>query len=72
MSVVEALLGAGAAVSALNVHGRTPYDEAAQAGAQAVLDALAAAAGGTAPGDELDDVEEGEDVAADGTEEVLD
>jgi ankyrin repeat protein len=59
-AVVGVLLGAGASVSALNGASRTPYDEAAQAGAEEVLAALSAAGGGPPPGDELDDVEEGE------------
>ncbi len=58
-------------MSALNAHGRTPYDEAAQAGAQECLDLLAAAAGGAHPGDELDDLEEGDDVAEGGEEALL-
>ncbi len=60
-AVVALLLGAGAAVSALNAASRTPYDDAAQGGCPEVLEALAAAGGAPAPEDELDDVEEGED-----------
>jgi ankyrin repeat protein len=64
-AVVALLLGAGAAVSALNAASRTPYDEAAQAGSEEVLAALAAAGGAPPAGDEVDDVEEGEDAEED-------
>ena len=58
--VAQLLLAAGASVTALNAAARTPYDEALQSASQATLDALAAAA---PPGDEQDDVEEGDEPA---------
>ena len=54
------LLAAGASLTALNAAQRTPYDEALQSASQATLDALAAA---SPPGDEQDDVEEGDEPA---------
>ena len=55
------LLAAGASLTALNAAQRTPYDEALQSASQPTLDALAAAA--PPPGDEQDDVEEGDEPA---------
>ena len=58
--MAQLLLAAGASVTALNAASRTPYDEALQSASQATLDALVAAA---PPGDEQDDVEEGDEPA---------
>ena len=58
--MAQLLLSAGASVTALNAAQRTPYDEALQSASQATLDALAAA---SPPGDEHDDVEEGDEPA---------